>query len=369
MRILYLSLSYIPSRRASSVHVMKMCAALARQGHEVTLVVKRGEELGGDDYERYCVDRNFTLVKLPRPKRRGGGLVYMAGMAATLLRHRRSADLIYCRDQLGTMIAARTNIPLVWEAHGVPRAGWRRKAIAASVAGARTLGVVAISDALRRDLVDNHVVRTDRKIVIAHDACDPPAAVLPRKANARPVVGYVGGLHPGRGVEMVLELALQLSHVDFQIVGGNEKDLARWRAMQLPSNLHLLGFQPQGALPEIYAGIDIVVMPHARTGVLGDSHGIDISRWTSPMKMFEYMASGAAIIASDLPVLQEVLRDGENALIAPAGDVSRWREAVERLVAQPALRVRLAATALDELVTHHTWDARARTVLSGLGLA
>jgi glycosyltransferase involved in cell wall biosynthesis len=86
------------------------------------------------------------------------------------------------------------------------------------------------------------------------------------------------------------------------------------------------------------------------------------------MKMFEYMASGAAIIASDLPVLGEVLRHDGNAVIAPAGDAAAWRQALEALLADPARRTRLAAQAHADLVAQHTWRARAEVILGGLGL-
>jgi glycosyltransferase involved in cell wall biosynthesis len=87
------------------------------------------------------------------------------------------------------------------------------------------------------------------------------------------------------------------------------------------------------------------------------------------MKMFEYMASGAPIVASDLPVLGEVLRHDHNALVAPADDVAAWQRAVERLIADPALARRLAQQAYADLVRDHTWDARVRTIFDRLALA
>jgi len=82
--------------------------------------------------------------------------------------------------------------------------------------------------------------------------------------------------------------------------------------------------------------------------------------------MFEYMAAGAPIIASDLPVLGEVLRHDHNALIAPADDVAAWQRAVERLVGDPALSRRLAQQAHADLVRDHTWDTRVRRILDQL---
>lgn len=84
------------------------------------------------------------------------------------------------------------------------------------------------------------------------------------------------------------------------------------------------------------------------------------------MKMFEYMASGAPIVSSELPVLQEVLRHDHNALIAPVDEPAAWQRAIERLMAEPATRRRLADQALRDLREHYTWEARAEAVLRGL---
>ena len=86
----------------------------------------------------------------------------------------------------------------------------------------------------------------------------------------------------------------------------------------------------------------------------------------SPLKMFEYMAAGKAIVSSDLPALREVLTDGEDALLVPAADVDAWEEAVDRLLADEALRTRLGVAAQKKLLRDFTWEARAERVLQGL---
>jgi glycosyltransferase involved in cell wall biosynthesis len=351
---------------------MKMCAALARRGHHVVLVAKRGDEDTGravDDHDFYRVERSFAIDKIARPAARGGGIVYAAGVAAAIVRRRRWADLAYCRDPVAALIATQLGIPVVFEAHGVPSSPWIRRALARALRRPRAAGVVAISDALRRDLADVALCDPARPVVVAHDASDPPvSARVRRPVGDRPTVGYVGSLYPGRGVEMIVELARRMPACRYVVVGGTERDIAHWRDAGVPPNVELVGFRPQAELPALYAGFDVVVMPHAAAGVLGATGASDISRWTSPMKMFEYMASGVPLVASDLPVLQEVLRDGDNALIARAGDVAAWQRAIERLITDDGLRDRLATAARADLERHYTWDARAAVVMTGLGL-
>jgi glycosyltransferase involved in cell wall biosynthesis len=375
MRILYLSLSYVPSRRASSIQVMKMCGALARLGHDVTLVAKTGANGANganraravDDFAFYGVEPgSFRLEKLPRPERKGGGAVYAAAMAQRLAAHRRRADLVYCRDPWGGATAALLRLPLVFEAHGLPGGRFQRALWRQMTRSRGFVAMVAISDALRRDIQAEGLL-PGRDCIVAHDAADVPvrrAAAAARPSGSRPRVGYVGNLYKGRGMELLIEVARRMPDVQFDVVGGSESDIARWRATRPPANVAFHGFHPPSSLGAFYAGFDVVVMPHSREGVLGAAGLSDISRWTSPMKMFEYMASGVPLVASDLPVLQEVLRHGENALIARSDDPADWMEKIRGLLGDAELRERLARTAQEDLVRDHTWDARARHVVN-----
>jgi glycosyltransferase involved in cell wall biosynthesis len=94
------------------------------------------------------------------------------------------------------------------------------------------------------------------------------------------------------------------------------------------------------------------------------SSGGDISRYLSPMKMFEYLASGRVVLASDLPVLGEVLTS-ENAVILPGGEVEAWADAIRVLQAEPERRATLAAQA-RRTAQRYTWQARATRILDGL---
>ncbi|MFQ5350662.1 MAG: glycosyltransferase, partial [Thermoanaerobaculia bacterium] len=206
MRILYVSGSYIPSRRASSMHVMRMCAALARQGHEVTLVSKachqRQESGVEDDFAFYGVEPAFRVAKLPRPAWRGGGLRYLSAVLR-LADNGQRWELFYCREVVAAWRLARHGRPVVYEAHGLPTgrvSQWLHHRLL-SAPGLRRL--VLISDALRR-LFDGLGLLPDRAdTVVAHDAADPIEVDTPAPSGDRPVrLGYVGHLYAGRGVEI-----------------------------------------------------------------------------------------------------------------------------------------------------------------------
>jgi glycosyltransferase involved in cell wall biosynthesis len=369
MNIIYVSLSYVPSRRASTVHVMKMCAALGRAGHGVRLIAKRSHDRADDavDAHAYSGVSGFAIDRLPRPRPRGGGLIYGLGTLAALLRRRGTTDLVYSRDLLGAASALALGMPTVVELHAMPETAGTRALTRRIVRHRALRGLVVVSEALRRDLVADDLVPPRAPVIVAHDAADPPGPSAPaHQRNGRPRLGYVGSLYAGRGIELILELAGRLPACDVELVGGSERDLATWRARALPPNVILAGFVRPADLAARYRTFDVVLMPYPRSGIAVASGAHDTSRWCSPMKMFEYMASGAPIVSSDLPVLGEVLRHEHNALVAPADDSSAWQLSVERLLADPAFARRLAQQAYADLVRDHTWDARVRSIFDQL---
>ncbi len=366
MRLLYLSVSYIPSRSASSVHAMRMCAALARAGHDVELVSKscraRQEAGVADPFAFYGVPRSFRLAPLPRPAWRGGGLRYLAAISS-LLGRRADVDLVYARDLAGACLAVRRGRRVVFEAHGPPADPVSRWWFGWLLRSPRTRRLVVISRALH-DLLDLDGLAFRGTTVVAHDAADALPGTLPAPAPApRLRAGYVGSFYPGRGVDLVVELARRLPSIEFHLVGGNGRELAL--AGIDPANLRPHGFVPPSDLPALYAGFDILLMPYQR--VVGARSGrVNTAPWMSPMKMFEYMAAGRAIVSSDLPVLREVLSDRSNALLVPPDDAGAWEAALGELAADAALRRRLGEAAQEDFLARHTWDARARAVLEGL---
>ena len=82
------------------------------------------------------------------------------------------------------------------------------------------------------------------------------------------------------------------------------------------------------------------------------------TRFTSPLKLFEYLAAGRAIVASDLPSIREILHNEADALLVPPGDASALAGAIRRLLDDPALAARLARAAF-EAAPQYSWDRRA----------
>ncbi|MDQ3139320.1 MAG: glycosyltransferase [Pseudomonadota bacterium] len=127
-------------------------------------------------------------------------------------------------------------------------------------------------------------------------------------------------------------------------------------------NLFFKGRVPHAEVPAALAGCDVVLAPYAKRVEIADGQ-TDVSRWMSPLKIFEYMAQGHAIMASDLPVIREVLEDGVSAALCPPDAPEAWARRLDALLTDPAARRRLGDHARDLLETRYTWQRRARYIL------
>jgi glycosyltransferase involved in cell wall biosynthesis len=191
----------------------------------------------------------------------------------------------------------------------------------------------------------------------------PPSA-LPPRAPGPPEIVYAGQLYPWKGVDVLLAAVARLPGQHLTIMGGrspdarDDPDLASCRAIAarlgLGSRVAFGGFVPYGEVRSRLAGAGAAVLP------LPDRL---MSRYfTSPLKLFDYMAAGVPIVASDLPAVREVLTDGEDALLVPPGDPGVLAGALERLLTDHELGERLRQRAFAE-VSRYTWDRRAERII------
>jgi glycosyltransferase involved in cell wall biosynthesis len=176
-------------------------------------------------------------------------------------------------------------------------------------------------------------------------------------------VGYSGSLYDGRGVGVMLDLARRLPDIDVHVLGGPAADADALRTRRdRPMNLHVHGLRPVADAERLQAAMDVLLAPYART--VATPGGVDTSRWMSPMKVFEYLAAGRAIVCSDLPVLREVLEHSTTALLADPDDADAWVSAVVRLRDDVPLREQLGTRGRTMHAERFTWGARTSELLN-----
>lgn len=367
MKILYLASGPVPSNAANSVHVVHMAGALASLGHDVTVlapsslfaVVKSGKAVA----QRYGAADSFRLLNAWHPQVPGGSLLYRAILRVVLWVS--SPDLVYSRHLRGACIAVDRGYGGVFEAH---KPDWERSSRGRDrfwylLGAANFLGVVCISEALAKHVVDSFPLASGRTFV-APDAGPNWPSSMAKPSRSSFVVGYFGSLLPGKGLETILSIAPHCPGATFLVVGGTRAEIAQIASsVDVPKNVILRVRQNHAVLPGLMARCDVLVAPYLEK-VQTFGGGADVSAWMSPLKLFEYMSTGKPIICSDLPVLREVLEHDVSALLVSPGDTKRWVEAIDRLRNDEELQSRLATKALEDFRHNHTWVERARRTLA-----
>lgn len=371
MKIAYLSDSVIPSRAANSIHVMKMCQALADVGHQVTLIAPNrlgdAESFRGSSYEYYGVRENFELLKLPWWDIKGWRYIYAIRAAGSAVWSR--ADLVFGRDIRSCYFAALAGRRVVFESHSpIDNSGKASEYLFRRIIRKRNFEkLIVITNALK-EYYRCRYPELNGKIEVAPDGADPMCGSvtpveLPNK-GLRMQVGYVGHLYKGKGMEIISELAPICPWADFHVVGGTEEDLRYWKNRTAAvKNLAFHGFVPHERTRDYISAFDVVLLPNQESVGTYSGGRSDIGRWTSPLKAFEYMAAGKPIIASDLPVLREIFEHGKNALLASPQCVESWKHQLLELKQNQCLANYIARNAVHAFTFKYTWRQRAKKLI------
>jgi glycosyltransferase involved in cell wall biosynthesis len=374
MKIAYLSSATVPSDSANSLQVMKMCQAFVREGNEVHLILPPADAAGDSDsleadgriLRRYGVTAAFPVRRvrlLPLLGRRGLAWAE-AGEAAHLSPH-----LVYTRGIDIAWAVAQHGFPVILEVHHPPT-GRIGPLYFRQIIGQPSVRLTVISRALEEILRRTYPALRSREILVIPDAVDGEAyrgLPPPGRARARLALparkftaGYFGSLVAGRGVELICELAEILPAVDFLMLGGSAEEVREWKARTASArNLRWLGHVPNADVPLHQAACDVLLMPYQREVTIhGKGNTADIM---SPMKLYEYMAAGRAILSSDLPALRVMLNE-RNSVLLPPDDAAAWADALAKLRKNADRRKRIALRARTD-VRAHTWRNRAKRIL------
>jgi glycosyltransferase involved in cell wall biosynthesis len=353
--------------------------ALADCGADVTLYACRSvsdeRDLPAAIARQYGITTDGIRLKTTFARSTRALNVRIAFLAVRRLLSARWPDLVICRNLYAAYIlGVLMRRPLVFELHHIENGS--RGLLQRAILRQPGVRIVSISQKLLEFVAKAYGITPSRPQVL-RDAAPSGIAPVPRErrraqlqalvpaaqAPWHGVCGYIGHLYAGRGVELIEALAERRPDVLFLLAGGHETDISARQARNRRKNLVFVGHLPHHSALELAKCVDVLLMPYQRSVSLGVGR-YDTAQWMSPMKMFEYMATDVPIVSSDLPVLHEVLQDGENALLVPPDAVDTWAEAIDRLLTDSDLSCSLARKAYSQYEAQHTWGHRARALLA-----
>ena len=393
MRLAYVDPQPYPSPTPESLQTYHTCVGLAAHAAGVWLIGGSGGagEIGG--YYGVPQPPNLVVLRLPRFRKERGWFrpawtwpfQVLALLSLRRLAHRVKIAAVLTRDLKLARYLLRAHRhralpPVAFESHQIfadtlreeaAQAGRDVRGKLARLTGRESevyreaAGLIVLTH--RQASILNERFATRGRILVAPDGVDlrGPLPVAPGAAEGP--VTYLGNFHPWKGVEILVRAVALAPGVSCCLVGGESEPRARIAALAaalgVSDRVHLVGQVPPPERWQYLADASVCVLPLTRSA-FGTS-------FTSPLKLFEYMAAGRPIVASDLPALREVLRDGDNALLVAPEDPAALAAALQRLRGDRPLAARLADRAARD-AHGYTWDARGKRLaefLAGLRAA
>lgn len=362
MKLLYIANARIPTPRAYGLQIMKTLEAFSLAGVQVELVVPtRKAQSFEDPFDYYNVQNRFPITTLPVGDFLSWGPLGFLVSAFLFARKVQSlpvfkeADVLYSRDALVLLNYLARGRTIVFEAHAKP-------SLVSRIVARHATRVVVISEGLR--IAYEKVGVAANNIVVAPDAVDERLFDgAPTRDDARTMLGlpkdaaialYAGHLYPRKGAGTLAEAAQFLPNVLCVFVGGTKEDVAAFRERWgHEPHIKIIGHIPHAQVPTYLRAANVLVLPNS-------AQNENAAQFTSPMKLFEYLASGTTIVASYVPAIREVLDENSAYLVNPDDPQALARGIEEALGDQTRAQRALS------LSRNYTWGARVRVILAHL---
>jgi len=369
MKLYYIANFRMPTEKAHGIQVAKMCEALIEAGANVTLVVPNRKTVGSSMRKFYGLRVDVPLVRLFAFDWYASGRIlyfvssfsFMISSFLYLWRHKRELGAIaYTIDADNWSYAHMplTGMPYFSEMHNTKPATLVNKIFFRGAGG-----VIAINALIAKEL-QKRFSRSRAAYLVEPNGVDISmfAATIPQKeARSRlgiplegPLALYTGRFFAWKGLEVLSEAARFSPEISWRLVGGTREEFKELVEGDIPANLSFEGERPYAEIPLWLFAADALI-------VLGTARDQYSYYYTSPMKLFDYLAAGRPIVASNTPAVRQIVSSEEALLWEPdnARDLAeKVRQALNKNEQEPRIQAAL------QKAKQYSWDARARAALS-----
>lgn len=366
--ITYIANMRIPSERAHSVQIMKMCEAFAKNGNNITLLVpSRKTDVAGDPMQYYSVQHAFPIKKIwsldlfvyAWIPRKICYHIHTISFSLSLIWNRNmwKNTHIFSRDPFSSWVLSYLHKDVTYEIHDLPSMSWFNKNLCQRV------NTLITTNLWKKEQLVTYFNTDPQKIAIAHHGVEfEKFQSTISQQEARQELGlsqeqtyilYTGHLYAWKGVYTLLDATKYISNTHLLIVGGTDEDQAKvheYIKQNQLQNITLIPFQKHEKMPIYTTSADALVIPTSAQYNIGKHE-------SSPLKLFEYLATGKPIVASDVPAIREIVSENEVFFFEPDNPEDLART-IQNTLANPKMKQNSA----HERVKNQSWDERAKKI-------
>ena len=332
MKICYLANTAIPSANASAIQITKMCEAFSELKNDVLLISTNVSS--GNIFNFYNIKTKFKFEKIKYFKKFPLGIrFYLFSVLSIIKSIKFKPDIYITRNFFTCFLLIILRKKLILELHHdlniEPRVVRFLVRYFNFLNSTYIKKIIGITHGIKKVFVKKYNINKNKILVL------PSGSSLKIKFNFRYnkknfKIGYFGSLYKSRGLNLIYELA-KIDKKNEYYIYGNIKNLKNSKRNIFIKNLNLYSHIPYKEISKNLSEMDILLMPYVSPiTVAGDVS--DITKYTSPLKLFDYLSAGKIIICSDYAVLKEVIKEKKNAVfVKNYKNVFAWRNEIKKL--------------------------------------
>jgi glycosyltransferase involved in cell wall biosynthesis len=274
----------------------------------------------------------------------------------------KSTKIVHSRDWNFVKAAIKNGIPAIYEQHHHED----KKFESEIVRNPLFQIAVTVADTVRNSMIENEM--PPEKVIMLHNGFNQLFLVRETAAahnwrqqllagDRQHLAVYAGGLYPFKGVDMLVDVAQELPEVQFAIAGGDSSQVIAYQQLardKQVNNIKFLGYLPQNQLASLLQAADVLTHPHCLT---------EAATFTSPLKFFDYMASGTPIVATEIASLMEFKAGNIAAIWCEPDNPHQFAQSIRDSLAKYPRRLEGYAETLD-FVKQFSWENRIEKILS-----
>ena len=353
------------------LQVFSMCAAFVTAGYKVTLAMQKNE--GFENNLEEFINNSFKSgvdfeIKTWNQKSKNLFINrFLVKRNIVQIAKQNSPDIIFSRDAFILNDLTKFNIPLVFESHNArlhPRHDilhkFLEKRLLRVTRSPNFQCLFSISEALSQYWRGRGVPQ--KKLFSWHDGFDTSLFEKYIDKNTarlklnlpidKKIVTYTGGLYPDRGIDKIVYLAKDFPDIYFLIIGGPEKNRQHLQKMSQKEsllNINFLGFVEHNSIPNYLYASDILLALW--------SSKVPTMNYCSPLKIFEYMATGRTILAHDFPTIREVLENEKDSILCEPDSFNSLKSALSKALVEENTS-NYGMVARNKAFKLYSWDNR-----------
>jgi len=317
MNITYIANSSFPSHVPSSLQIVKTCEYLSKQKNKVILMIPNTAQSKLSIFNFYNVKFKFDIFRILKFNKFPLGLNYYLFSILSFFKAYKISEIIISRNFFIIFLCVFFKKKCITELHHTIETESRVVQFIYEIFNIfdspYLIKIVAISHAIKNKFVNKFYIKNFNKITVLPSGTSLQFKFLNPVFKKRLNIGYFGSITASKGIPLIFKLAKLDKLNDYYIYGGLNKQILKLRLKNNMKNLFLFPHQNYKIIDKIFMKMDILLIPYTnKVTAAGDVSNITL--YTSPLKLFDYMSAGKLIISSELDVLKEILTDKQHCL-------------------------------------------------------